>query len=45
MNNQKNIQVLVAVKKDILNKGIIENQTNFISHLYCQILDIRELHL
>ena len=44
-DNQKDMRVLVAVKKDILNRVIMENWTNLISHPYCQILDIRELYL
>ena len=36
------MRVLIIVKKDILNKVIIENRTDLISHLYCIIFDIRE---
>ena len=36
------MQVLIAVKKDILNKVIIENRTDLISHPYCIVLDILE---
>ena len=43
-DNRKNMQVLIAVRKDILNKVIIENQTNLVSHLYCIVLDIKELN-
>ena len=35
---------MIVVKKDILNKVIVENWTNLISHFYCIILDIRELN-
>ena len=38
------MRVLIAVKKDILNKVIIENWTDLVSHPYCIVLDIRELH-
>lgn len=37
------MQVLIAVKKDILNKIIFENFTDLVSHSYYIILDIREL--
>ena len=36
------MRVLVAIKKDILNKVIIENRTDLVSHPYCIVLDIRE---
>ena len=36
------MRVLIAVKKDILNKVIIENPTDLVSHPYCIVLDIRE---
>lgn len=45
MDKRKNIQVLTVVKKDILSKIVIENQTNLVSHLYCMVIDIRELDL
>ena len=35
--------VLTAVRKDILNKVIIENRTDLVSHPYCIVLDIKEL--
>ena len=38
------MQVLIAVRKDILNKVIIENQTDLVSHPYYIILNIRELN-
>ncbi len=41
-NDQKDMRVLIAIKKDILNKVIIENRTDFVSHLYCIVLDIME---
>lgn len=34
--------VLIIVKKDILNKLIIENRTDLISHLHYILLDMRE---
>ena len=43
-DNQKDMQVLIAVKKYILNKVIIENRTYLISHPYCIVLDIKELN-
>ncbi len=36
------MRVLIAVKKDILNKVIIENRTNLVSHPYCIVIDVRE---
>ena len=41
-DNHKDIYVLIIIKKDILNKVIIENRTDLISHPYYIILDIRE---
>lgn len=41
---RKDMLVLRAVQKDILNKVIIENRTNLVNHLYCIILDIKEFH-
>ena len=43
-DNRKNMRVLMAVKKDILNRVIVENRTDLVSHPYCIVLDIRELH-
>ena len=39
MDNQKDIQILMAIKKNILNKPIIENRTDLVSNLYGIILD------
>ncbi len=36
------MRVLIAVKKDILNKVIIENRTDLVSHPYCIVIDVRE---
>ena len=38
------MQVLITVRKDILNKVIIKNRINLSSHPYCLILDIKELN-
>ena len=38
------MRVLMTVRKDILNKVIIDNRTDLVSHLYCSVLDIKELH-
>ena len=43
-NNRKDMRVLIAVRKDILSKVVIENRTDLVSHPYCMVLDIRELH-
>ena len=39
----KDMRVLMVVRKDILNKVIIDNRTDFVSHPYCSVLDIKEL--
>lgn len=44
IDNQRDIQVLIAVRKYILNKVMIENRTQQVSYLYCIILDIKELN-
>lgn len=36
------MHVLVAIKKARLNKIIIENRTNLVSHPYYIVLDIKE---
>ncbi len=43
-DNRKDMRVLIAVRKDILNKVIVKNRTNLVSHPYCIVLDIRELN-
>lgn len=43
--NQKNIQVFTAIQKDIVNNFIYNNQSNFINHSYCLILNIKKIHL
>ncbi len=40
--DRKDMRVLITVKRDILNKIIIENRTDLVSHPYCIVLDIRE---
>ena len=42
--NRKDMRVLTAVRKDILSKVIIDNRTDLVSHPYCSVLDIKELH-
>ena len=37
------MRVLIAIRKDILNRVVIENQTDLISHLYCICLDIKKV--
>ena len=39
-NNRRDMRVLIAVRKDILNRVAIEKQTDLISHPYCLCLDI-----
>ena len=45
-HDREDNQVLIAVKKDILNKTIVQNQTDLVSHLYYIVLDIMkgEIH-
>lgn len=38
------MQVWIIVRKDILNIIIIENRTDWVSHLYFIILDIKKLN-
>ena len=44
MDNQKDMQVLMVVRINIVKKVIIDNRTNLVSYPYCSILDIKELH-
>ena len=44
-DNRKDIRVLTTVRKNILNRVIINNQTDLVSHPYCSVLDIKELYL
>lgn len=41
MDEQKDIQVLTTVRKDILDKVIIENRTDLVNYLYNIVLDIK----
>ena len=43
-DNRKDMRVMIAVKKNVLNKVIVENRTDLVSHPYCIVLDIRELN-
>ena len=43
-DNCKDMRVLTAIRKDILNKIIIENWTDLASHPYCIVLNIKELN-
>lgn len=38
------MRVLTAIRKDILNSVFIENCTDLVSHSYCSVLDIKDLH-
>lgn len=42
---QLDMQVFIAVGKDILSRVVVENQSNLINHLYCVVLDIKKLDL
>lgn len=39
--NKKDMQVFIAVQKDILSKVIIEHQISLVSHPYQIVLDIK----
>lgn len=41
-HERKDNRVLIAVKKDLLNKTIVENRTDLVSHPYAIVLDITE---
>lgn len=41
-NDCKENRVFIAVRKNLLNKTIMENWTDLVSHLYCMVLDITE---
>lgn len=43
-DSRKDMRVLTAVRKDIVSQIIIENRTDLVSHPYCMVLDIKELH-
>ncbi len=43
-DSQKDMRVLTAVRKNILNRVLIENRTDLINHPYCSVLDFKELH-
>lgn len=45
-HNWKDNRVFIVVKKNLLNKTIMENQMNLVSQLYCIVLDItkREIY-
>lgn len=45
MDDRRNMRVLSAVKKDILNRVVIKNQLNLISYLDYFCLDIQEFDL
>ena len=38
------MRVLIVVKKNILDRVIIDNQTDLINYLYCLYLDIQEFN-
>ena len=43
-DNRKDMRVLMVVRKDILSKVVVENRTDLVSHPYCMIFDVKELH-
>ena len=44
-DNRKDIRVLIAFRKDIPNRVVIENRTDLVSHPYCLCLNIKEFDL
>lgn len=44
VDSRKDMRVLTAVRKDTLNRVFIENRADLISHPYCSVLNIKELH-
>ncbi len=44
MDSRKDMRVLTAVRKDIISRVIVEDRTDLISHPYCMVLDIKQLH-
>lgn len=41
--DRKNIRVLTAVRKDVVNQVIFENRSDLARHPYCMILDIKDV--
>lgn len=41
-HDRKDNRVFIAVKKDLLNRTILENRTDLVSHPYGMVLDITE---
>lgn len=42
-DNKKDMEVSIAVRKDIINWILINDQSDLVSHPYCLALDIKEL--
>lgn len=42
-NNWKDIQVIIVIRKNILNTIIVENWTDLIRHPYCICLNIKKI--
>ena len=42
--NRKDIRVFMAVRKEIANNMVLDNWSDLTNHLYCLILDIKELY-
>lgn len=43
MNNKKDMQVIIAIRKDIFNTIIVKNETNLFSYFYYICLDIKKI--
>ena len=44
IDNRKDMRVLTTVRKNILNRVLLENRTDLVSHPYCTVLDVKEFH-
>ena len=42
--NRRDIRVLTAVRKEIVNNVVLDNRLDLANHLYSLVLDIKELH-
>lgn len=42
---EKNIKVMTAVKKDLIDKVMVDHRTDLIDHPYFMLLDVRKLDL
>lgn len=45
MSRKKNIKIMVIVKKNLIDKIVVDNRTDFINQLNFILLEIQELDL